>query len=461
MEYFVFHNSEMSEIFKSTIGILIGDTCSPLLWNIYLAGLRFALSLSDISLDGCEISHLEQADDIMNASANGHALCSKNFMVLNAVKSMAMIFGPLPSTKPILKFEPEEVAFMEMQTYIGLTFQSISRKIFEEHCSTKAGKAYNSIIGDLPPWEIRKMYMALVDPPLTHEKSLLSLLEEIQCTLQKRLLGMGKQSIIPIKYRRLLIALNYLKYILQMPSDSYLVHAMRDSIKLAEDGKQGWAMGILYVLEKLQFETKSLKLDHLTREYIDEWTLKNFINSSSRTYLLKGCKEADREGRLIHRTLHFWHHLHIPNPRHRKALTRVILSGHCLAVERLRWRQPAVPQEERKCRFCTSKVEKPEHALLECSSNSKVAKLQEQFIVDISDINEKLLNFNVVGYTQGLKNLIASRDCIERTAEFAHEILSIYDSHPILSRKDVWVRDEGASRGAPILRFAEFYQKPS
>jgi hypothetical protein len=37
MEYVVRHNSETSETFKSITGILIGDTCSPILWNIYLA----------------------------------------------------------------------------------------------------------------------------------------------------------------------------------------------------------------------------------------------------------------------------------------------------------------------------------------------------------------------------------------------------------------------------------------
>src|ERR1700678_2183289 len=74
MEYIVRHNSETSEVFKSTIGVLIGDTCSTMLWNIYLANIKMQISYLDIKLDGCHVSHLEQVDDIVLISTMARGL---------------------------------------------------------------------------------------------------------------------------------------------------------------------------------------------------------------------------------------------------------------------------------------------------------------------------------------------------------------------------------------------------
>ena len=254
MDYTVHHNSETSDAFKSTIGILIGDTCSPTLWNIYLADINFPINNLDIKLNGCHISHLEQADDIVLMSTTAKGLqdrmnllslwCSKNFMVLNAIKSVGIILGPLPNPLPSFKFGNAEVIVEEQHTYIGLTILSTSCNIFKEHYNIKAGKAKNignmilatqSVIGKLFPWELRKFYMALMDPHLTHgakisldiNPPLLEKLEEIQHLFLSRLLNVGEKcmnavlftetAVIPIKYRRIITALKYLKYLLQLP----------------------------------------------------------------------------------------------------------------------------------------------------------------------------------------------------------------------------------------------------
>jgi reverse transcriptase-like protein len=191
IDYIVCHNSETSDVFKSIIGILIGDTCSPILWNIYLADIKILISNLDIKLDGCHISHLEQADDIVLMSTTAKKLqelmntlshwCSKNFMVLNAIKSAGIILGPIPNALPPFKFGSAVVAVDEQQTYIRLTFLSTNRNIFKEHYNIKVGKAKNignmilatqSVIGKLPPWELRKLYMALMDPHLTRAMEL-------------------------------------------------------------------------------------------------------------------------------------------------------------------------------------------------------------------------------------------------------------------------------------------------
>ena len=479
MEYVVRHNSETSEVFKSISGILIGDTCSPILWNIYLADIKFLISNLDIKLDGCHISHLEQADDVVLMSTSAEGLqermdslaiwCSKNFMLLNAIKSVGIIYGPIPQVVPPLKFGVERVPISEKQSYIGVTVLSTDRNIFKLHYDLKAGKAkktgnmilaLQSVIGKLPPWELRKLYMALIDPHLTHgaeicldiNPPLLEKLEDIQHRFLGRVLNVGEKclsallftetAIIPIKYRRIITALKYMKYLLQMPSDSYSSHAMRDSINLAMSGKPGWVMDILYVLKNLPFNVTTLNLTALTPQNIDDTIksvnrglanhLQQIIDTSPKSYLLTGRLEQDDMGKFSHKTLYFRNYLNVANYKHRKAITHILLSCHSLAVERLRWHRPvSIPRAERLCRFCKQKIETPEHALLDCKSNAELVNIHEHFSADISKINPDLLDTEKYGLTQCLKNLISSKDTVSRVSQLAHDVLEIFDKYPI------------------------------
>ncbi|KAF8173440.1 hypothetical protein BJ912DRAFT_818614, partial [Pholiota molesta] len=90
---------------------------------------------------------------------------------------------------------------------------------------------------------------------------LLAKLEDVQQHFIRRMLSVGEKcptsllftetAIVPIRYRRIIYALRYLKYLLQMPKESYVHHALRDSIRLAKEGKQCWIMDIQYVLYSL------------------------------------------------------------------------------------------------------------------------------------------------------------------------------------------------------------------
>jgi hypothetical protein len=89
----------------------------------------------------------------------------------------------------------------------------------------------------LPPWEARKMYMALVDPYLTlgcevslnvdvnHWKPL----EDVQVEFIRRVLGVNKQlaiaplftetSLVSLRFRRLILALTHLRYLVALNND--------------------------------------------------------------------------------------------------------------------------------------------------------------------------------------------------------------------------------------------------
>ena len=126
--------------------------------------------------------------------------------------------------------------------------------------------------------------------------------------------------------------------------------------------------------------------------------------------------ELDGKGKLTHKTMHFRHYLKVDNYEHRKAITHIVLSCHFLAVERLRWRRPIIPREERLCRFCKQEIETPEHALLECKTNTELLNIREKFTMDIAVINinasANILDVQNFGLTQCLKNLIGSQDTI-------------------------------------------------
>jgi hypothetical protein len=76
-------------------------------------------------------------------------------------------------------------------------------------------------------------------------------------------------------------------------------------------------------------------------------------------------------------------------------------------------------------------VESPEHALLECIENAEITLLREQFISDVTELSGVPLNLQQQNLTQCLKELISSRECIARLAEFTYDVLEVFDKYPI------------------------------
>ncbi|KAJ7785422.1 hypothetical protein B0H14DRAFT_2400625 [Mycena olivaceomarginata] len=106
------------------------------------------------------------------------------------------------------------------------------------------------------------------------------------------------------------------------------------------------------------------------------------IETSSRVRdLLVGRLEKDKDtGALVRKSLEFSHYLTIKQPEHRKALTKVILSSHGLAIERRRWRERGkniVPQQWRLCSFCYVYIEDQAHALFACQHDELNEHRQE------------------------------------------------------------------------------------
>jgi hypothetical protein len=241
--------------------------------------------------------------------------------------------------------------------------------------------------------------MARVDPYLTSgcdvcldvDLKSIKLLERVQLRFLRRMLGLGSRSlravlfsetgIWPIKYRRVYLALKNLSYLLELDPKRPAWNALQQSLILARASEISWINDLRIVLSRLYIPVEldiSPGINVLTVELamkavkhsMEAW-VDDEIHSSSRVRdLLVGRLEKDNDtGKLVKKSLDFRHYLSVKQPEHRKALTKIILSSHSLAVERRRWKErgkKVVPRQWRLCRFCYVYVEDAPHALFVC-----------------------------------------------------------------------------------------------
>ncbi|KAJ7127580.1 hypothetical protein C8R43DRAFT_859200, partial [Mycena crocata] len=380
------------------------------------ADLDFPADPDDVTLDGIPVSHVEQADDVALFSTSLEGIqrrvdaffswCQTNFMTISVLKTKWMLFGPLPRLLPIIFVGVLPIELVHEYKYVGIWFTSIARQIFAKHYSEKASKArgisyatfsVESFVGALPPREALMLYKARVDPHLISGCEVVLDVDRAQCaSLEKpqhhflrRLLGLKRRSmlavlftetgIMPIRYRRAILALGYAKGFVGIPDDvEDLPRAgYRESLRLAGLGYMSWATDLHHVLASLPVPVNLDSPKLLTAEGIDglieivgtacENALRREIDTLVKTHFLKNRVEFENRGTST--PLRFRHYLRLVSAPHRIAYTRFLLSDHNLAVEGLRhgnrvWR--FVEREFRLCRFCCRAVEDECHALLVC-----------------------------------------------------------------------------------------------
>ncbi|KAJ6569175.1 hypothetical protein B0H19DRAFT_1350068 [Mycena capillaripes] len=119
------------------------------------------------------------------------------------------------------------------------------------------------------------------------------------------------------------------------------------------------------------------------KKSMEAWIDEEIVSSSRVSDLLVGRLEMDKEtGKLVKKSLDFRHYLGVKRPEHRKALTKMVLSTHSLAVERRRWKKRGkkiVPCQWRLWRFCYIYVEDPAHAMFKCSQ-SELTEIRQSFL---------------------------------------------------------------------------------
>jgi hypothetical protein len=113
----------------------------------------------------------------------------------------------------------------------------------------------------------------------------------------------------------------------------------------------------------------------------------------------------------------------------------LFLSDHGLAIEQLRrTRGPYISREHRLCRFCINAIELPEHALLECTASQELVLLRNCFV---EKMHAEMPVFGSIfappTALECLKVLIANRPTVSLLAKYVHDVLLIFDAHPLYS----------------------------
>lgn len=480
-------NGKLSEPFCSLIGILAGDPASPHLWNIFLADFTPPTHPDDIKLNGRPISYLAQADDIalFCTSVAGLQLklcafydwCKNNFLLINLIKSIFMKYG-LNLHTPSFHIGGTPLRCVEEATYVGVKFSSATNNVFAQHYKFKSDKAFNvsgavmgvdAYTGVLPPKQGIKLYMACVDPHLISgaevsidtDKNTLKELEKAQQSFIRRLLALNSKSLVaplytetgvlPIKYRRVVIALRYLKYLLSLPANHLAFCALMEVIDLHEQKHASWFSDLHRVLQlTLQVSQWDTLLPgrNSSKEDIDaiikaviascHGMLLHELNGTIKTDLLHNRMEKTKKGIWKPVAMQFRHYLMVATPDHRVALTHLLLSDHCLAIEQLRREtrhRKYVPRHLRICRFCFADIECQLHATLICTGNDELIKTREAFLTTIW---AKLPH--LVGRASTPMELftliLREKNTISLLAAFVSRVLDIFSSVPIYVPQD-------------------------
>ncbi|KAK6985081.1 hypothetical protein R3P38DRAFT_2575018, partial [Favolaschia claudopus] len=179
--------------------------------------------------------------------------------------------------------------------------------------------------------------------------------------------------VVPIRYRQLMLALRYLGYLVGLTPGHYARAALEDSFQSFLSGGQGYWTDL-----QLEYPVPLPPLDSLSPAMCSDLRKAVYQCEASTAkltiqpgYLLHGRREPFKDESPKKVTAVLRHYLDVVvNASHRRSITRLLLSQHPLAIERMRYKQRyhrvLVPRDERVCRFGWRVVESVEHALLFC-----------------------------------------------------------------------------------------------
>jgi hypothetical protein len=258
--------------------------------------------------------------------------CARNFLLLNRIKTVIAMWNMKQSYVPqSFYWGPDELQVRTKETYVGVTTRTDTHHMFQDVYKEKASKArycanrifgLEEITGTLTPKELRRLYMARVDPHLIYaceispdaNSSLLKELTDVQVSFMRHMLGLPERSmlaplytetgIMPLQIRRLILTLSFVQYILSLKPTHYAAVAFRDSCELALTGKTSWAKDLQKALTKLPFscvqfnfinptEAEVTVMIKLIEKETDRW-LQSQVDKSVKLYLLQDRKEPKR-----------------------------------------------------------------------------------------------------------------------------------------------------------------------
>jgi hypothetical protein len=139
----------------------------------------------------------------------------------------------------------------------------------------------------------------------------------------------------------------------------------------------------------------------------------------------------------------------VENVKHRKASTRLLVSPHSLAVERMRYKQRYhrvnVPRDSCLCQFGCNATETVEHALFFCRKSAKLEDYPLLFTQSMQSMEPRISSVAPWNATGILKSIIFRRDTVCQVSKFVPVTVSVYR---LLSR----CRRSTTSKGVSLSR---------
>ncbi|KAJ7918680.1 hypothetical protein B0H13DRAFT_2435218 [Mycena leptocephala] len=370
-------------------------------------------------------------------------------------KSRWQIHGPLPLVFPTLKMG-------DMVVKLVSEFKHYAIKASKARGTANAIFALKHRIGSLPVREGLLLYKARVDCYLTSgcelsldTDTLVTEHVEVQHLFLRRLLGLNSHSMLavlftetglmPVRIRRLLLALGRLEYMLSTDPRRIVHSALLDSVALFREGKSGWASDLAVMLKRLptaiDVEPEDLlsvsRVDAIKKEVVRivDADLQHDIDNLIKTHMLRNRLESGEQKSLTLVTRRLRHYLTmVAVPAHRKAMTGLLLGDHNLSVERLRYParyREAIPRQHRLCRFCRGDIEDEVHALFDCTADPRLVELRSRFLETLRicdsttwDSYKRISNYDF------MLKLVPSRKAVQVFAKYIFLVLSHYAEFP-------------------------------
>lgn len=199
----------------------------------------------------------------------------RNFMRINSMKSAVLVWGrnARESDRKFL-FGDGEVRVEATYMYLGFELTTQGTETFGRHYANKNAAAqragreicgFDKRMGDVAAKHQCILYLSLVDPHLTHgcevvldhAKACSSELEKTQKAFVRRVLGLGKKSVTtvlytetglePIRWRRLLLAVEFVCYLVQLHEGHIVKAALREAVKGDIEGQRTWMTELRWV----------------------------------------------------------------------------------------------------------------------------------------------------------------------------------------------------------------------
>ena len=388
--------------FPISQGVRQGCPLSPLLFNIFMAGLAKSLSATDLGLklESKKINSLFWADDIVLVTESSSELekllklvseyCNANKLTINCKKTKCLIFnktGRLCREK--ITMNGTQLDNVREYKYLGFVFtpsgeirtglQDLRDRAFKsfQALKNKMGDSFNRDIETA-----LNLYDSMIKPILTYASDFWGCMklpknnnpiEIMQMKIYKQILGVHKQT-------------TNLGVLLELGKSTLDIECIKNGMKNWERVKKGtaniliiesyndamkeglpWLAGIeehlernnlryLYTnvfLNQQPFIYKKLSDAMISQFHLDALSTIGKPESKLRTYALFKT-ESGREKYLIE----------IKNVTIRTQLTKFRLSDHNLMIEK--GRHSGLHVSLRCCPFCQDKVENEIHFLIKC-----------------------------------------------------------------------------------------------